>query len=81
MSYQHSFPIVNDAGMTSQAFQRYLSQLDLCVLLKGDGSPEGALEAPQYSRYFDRTGVAGSRMYLKVHRSIANDPTMGWELE
>lgn len=33
---------------------------------EGDGSPEGAVTAPRGSRYYNRTGGAGTYLYVKT---------------
>ena len=34
--------------------------------IKGDGSPEGVVTAQQGTRYFNRTGSAGTFLYVKT---------------
>lgn len=43
--------------------------------LEGDGSPEGALKAPEQSRYYNRTGSANTLLYIKT---TGSDVDTGW---
>tara|TARA_R110000782_G_scaffold81321_1_gene160726 strand:- start:1061 stop:1216 length:156 start_codon:yes stop_codon:yes gene_type:complete len=46
----------------------------------GTGSPEGVIEAVQYSLYLDGTGSAGAIQYRKMLPSIGGDRKQGWIL-
>jgi|TARA_R110002072_G_scaffold99672_2_gene219219 hypothetical protein len=46
----------------------------------GTGSPEGVIEAVQYSLYLDSTGSAGAIQYRKMIPSIGGDRKQGWIL-
>lgn len=34
--------------------------------IEGDGSPEGVITAPRRTRYYNRTGSAGTLLYVKT---------------
>lgn len=64
----------------SQAFRQFTQEASLSIPIVGTGSPEGVVEAVQYSLYLDRTGSAGAIQYRKMIPSIANDRKKGWVL-
>lgn len=78
--FNTSFPIVDTNGFPTQAFRDYLFKLGFLVPITGTGSPEGVIEAPQYSIYLDTTAAAGSIQYRKMLTSISGDTTQGWKL-
>lgn len=43
--------------------------------LEGDGSPEGVIKAPEKARYYNRTGAAGTLLYVKT---TGSDVSTGW---
>jgi hypothetical protein len=73
-------PIVENNGTMSQAFRQFTQEASLSIPIVGTGSPEGVVEAVQYSLYLDRTGSAGAVQYRKMIPSIANDRKKGWIL-
>jgi hypothetical protein len=44
----------------------------------GTGSPEGVVEARQYSLYINSAGTTGSIEYRKMLPDIGGDITQGW---
>ncbi len=59
---------------------RWLEQLRRIVqshpdFREGDGSPEGVLKADKGARYFNRTGSAGTLLYVKTTDRTVNT---GW---
>lgn len=64
----------------SQAFRQFTQEASLSIPIIGTGSPEGVVEAVQYSLYLDRAGSAGAIQYRKMIPSIANDRKKGWVL-
>jgi len=56
-------------------FMANLANLDP---IKGDGSPEGVVEAMLYTPYLNRTGSTGSLLWFKMLPEIAGDVKMGW---
>ena len=64
-------PFIDPDGRLPNRFMRWIETLraklrpipDFHV---GDGSPEGVVTAPQGARYFNRTGGAGTWLYVKT---------------
>ena len=50
----------------------------LSIPITGTGSPEGVVEAVQFSLYLDSAGSAGSIQYRKMQPEIAGDRRRGW---
>ena len=75
-----SFPIVDEEGKMTQAFRDEMTRLSESVTIRGTGSPEGVIEAPQYSEYVDKTGTASTIKYVKRDTDIAGDRSKGWIL-
>lgn len=71
-------PIVGSDGTMSQAFRQFTQDVTLSIPIVGSGSPEGVVEARQYSLYLDSTGSAGSIQYRKMLPDIGGDRTQGW---
>ncbi len=80
MSYKLNVgqPIVEANGTMSQAFRQYTQEASLSIPIVGTGSPEGVIEAVQYSLYLDSAGGAGAIQYRKMLPSIAGDRKQGW---
>jgi len=73
-------PIVEDNGTMGQAFTEWTIQVSDNLRLVGTGTPEGVVEAPQYSMFIDETVPLIPVMYLKMLPSIGGDITKGWAL-
>jgi len=73
-------PIVDANGTMTQAFCQFTQDITLSIPIVGSGSPEGVVEARQYSLYLDSAGSAGSIQYRKMQPDIAGDRTKGWIL-
>ena len=73
-------PIVEPNGTMSQPFRTWTLDASLSIPIIGTGSPEGVVNARQYSLYIDSTGAAGSIEYRKMLPDIAGDVTQGWKL-
>ena len=61
-------------GGLPERFLAWLSTLRLKLRpvpdwFEGDGSPEGVVTAPEKSRYYNRTGTAGTLLYVKTSAS------------
>lgn len=79
--FNFSFPIVDNAGFATLAFQQWVNQASLSIPIIGSGSPEGVVDAQQYKLYLDTSADAGSIAYRKMLPSIGGDTSMGWELQ
>lgn len=82
MSYKLNVaqPIVEANGTMSQPFRQWTQEASLAIPIIGTGSPEGVVEARQYSLYLDESGISGAIQYRKMQPSIAGDRTKGWVL-
>jgi|TARA_R110000803_G_scaffold71635_1_gene134960 hypothetical protein len=82
MSYKLNVgqPIIEDNGTMSQAFRQFTQEASLSIPIVGTGTPEGVIEAVQYSLYLDGSGSAGAIQYRKMLPSIGGDRTKGWIL-
>jgi hypothetical protein len=73
-------PIIENDGTMSQAFRQFTQDASLSIPIVGTGSPEGVIEAAQYSLYLDSSGGASAIQYRKMQPEIAGDRTKGWIL-
>jgi hypothetical protein len=82
MSYRlnQGQPIVDPAGTMEQPFRQWTQDVSLAIPIIGSGSPEGVVEARQFSIYLDTAGSAGSIQYRKMLPEIGGDRTQGWVL-
>lgn len=71
-------PIVASNGTMEQPFRQFTQDASLSIPIVGAGSPEGVVEARQYSLYINSTGSSGSIEYRKMQPDIAGDKTKGW---
>ena len=71
-------PIVEPDGTMAQPFRQFTQDASLSIPIVGSGSPEGVVEARQYSLYIDSTGTSGSIEYRKMQPDIGGDVTQGW---
>jgi len=71
-------PIIGNDGTMEQAFRQWTQDASLSIPIVGSGSPEGVVEARQYSLYLDSAGSAGSIQYRKMQPDIGGDRTRGW---
>ena len=73
-------PIVDENGTMAQAFRQFTQDASLSIPIVGSGSPEGVIEAAQYSLYLDSSGGASAIQYRKMQPQIGGDRTKGWIL-
>lgn len=73
-----SFPIVDSSGMASQTMREWVLKVAANTIIVGTGSPEGIVEAAQYSLYIDETTPTAPVQYRKMITSIAGDRKQGW---
>ncbi len=73
-------PIIEDNKTMTQVFRTEMLRLNNNVPIVGENSPEGVLEAPQFSLYIDSLGTTGTIEYRKMQTDIAGDRSMGWVL-
>lgn len=75
---QANTPIVDENGVMTDEFQRFIDAIARLDLLVGTGSPEGVIEATIGREYLDTTGAAGAVKYIKQLADIGGDRTQGW---
>lgn len=71
-------PIVQPDGTMAQPFRQFTQDASLSIPIIGTGSPEGVVEARQYSLYIDSAGTTGSLQYRKMQPDISGDKSQGW---
>jgi len=71
-------PIVDIDGTMAQPFRQFTQEAALSIPIVGTGSPEGVVEARQFSLYLDSSGGAGSIQYRKMQPEIGGDRSQGW---
>jgi len=72
-------PIVNPDGTMSQAFRNWTIKASVGgLILTGLGSPEGGVQAAQYTLYLDVTTPTVPVQYRKMLGSIGGDEKQGW---
>lgn len=74
------FPIVEANGTMTQQFRTWALSVSSSAPIVGVGSPEGNVEASDFSLYIDSTGTTGSIEYRKMLPGIAGDKKKGWVL-
>ena len=75
-----SNPIVFEDGSMQVPFRDQMTKLNDNLPLVGAGSPEGVVNAPQYSLYIDSAGTTGALQYRKMQTDIGGDTKQGWIL-
>ena len=73
-----SQPIVDKNGTMEQPFRTRTIEWNNNLPIGGTGSPEGVLEAPQYSLYIDETVPLVPVTYRKMLPSSGGDRKNGW---
>jgi len=71
-------PITEKDGTMTQVFRAWMNRVTDNQLIIGTGTPEGVIEAPQYSLYLDEAIPATPVQYRKMLSDIGGDITMGW---
>ena len=75
-------PIVEADGTMSPPMLHFMLLLQsLVVPIFGSGSPEGVVEAPQFSGFIDVAGATGTFRYIKQLDDIGGNKALGWVLE
>lgn len=71
-------PITESDNTMSQVFRSWMNRISDNVPLVSTGSPEGVIEAPQYTLYIDETTPTVPVQYRKMLPEIGGDRSMGW---
>jgi len=78
--FSRKIPLTDDKGCATQWMQILGEQLKNLPAIVGTGSPVGIYPALEGRFYIDRTGAAGSKLWIKVADAVGGDLTQGWEL-
>jgi len=71
--------IVDPDGTMAQQFRNWTIKVSVGgLVLDGTGSPEGLIQAPQYTLYLDITVPTAPVQYRKMLSNIGGDESMGW---
>jgi hypothetical protein len=73
-------PIVREDGTMANSFRQFTQDASLSIPIVGSGSPEGVIEAAQYSLYLNTSGGASAIQYRKMQPEIGGDRKQGWVL-
>ena len=73
-----SQPIVESEGTMSQTFRSWAVLISNQTPIVSTGTPEGAVEAPQYSLYIDEAVPLTPVQYRKMLPEVAGDRSKGW---
>lgn len=73
-----SQPIVDPGGTMSQVFRAWAALISNQTPIISTGSPEGVVEAPQYSLYIDEAVPLTPVQYRKMLPEIGGDRRKGW---
>lgn len=76
--FQGQVAFVTPSGQMTAETQRNLNLLSNAMPIVGSGSPEGVVEALQYSLYIDRDGTAGNIEWRKMSAAVGGDSRRGW---
>ena len=71
-------PIIEEDGTMSQVFRSWAIAVTNAMPMVGTGSPEGLIEALQYSLYIDETIPLAPVQYRKMLPEIAGNRKLGW---
>jgi hypothetical protein len=70
--------IVDENGQPGQVFREWALRVANDMVIVGTGTPEGAVEAAQYTLYIDETDPAIPVSYRKMIPEIGGDRKTGW---
>lgn len=73
-----SQPITLNDGTMDQIFRLWTIQVTNSLPLVGTGTPEGVVEAPQYSLYIDESVPLSPVQYRKMLPEVGGDRKKGW---
>ena len=73
-----SQPIVDHGGTMSQVFRSWAVLMSNQMPIINTGTPEGVIEAPQYSLYIDEAVPLTPVQYRKMLPEVAGDRSKGW---
>lgn len=71
-------PITTPKGLMTDVFRTWMLKVSNNLPIIGTGSPDGSVEAPQYSLYIDETTPATPVEWRKMLPEVGGDRTKGW---
>ena len=71
-------PIVDPDGTMSQVFRSWALLMSSQMPIVNTATPEGVIEAPQYSLYIDEAVPLTPVQYRKMLPEVAGDRSKGW---
>ncbi len=71
-------PIIEGDGTMAQTFRTWSARVSNSLAIVGSGSPEGVVEAPQYSLYIDEFAPLSPVEYRKMLPDVGGDRKQGW---
>ncbi len=78
--YNAANPIIEENRTMVQEFRTLFGTVVDFLPIVGTGTPEGIVEARQFSLYIDSAGSTGTIEYRKMLPDIGGDIKMGWVL-
>lgn len=72
------FPLVDDSGLPEQVFREWTRTVSDAMPIVDSGSPEGVVDAAQYSLYIDESDSSAPTYYRKMLPEINGDTSRGW---
>lgn len=75
-----SNPIVEENMTMQQDFRTWTNVVTRALPVLGEGTPEGNVEALQFTLYIDKNGTTGTTEYRKMLTDIGGDRKQGWVL-
>lgn len=73
-----SQPIIDNDGTMAQLYRTWVLQVFNSLPIVNTGTPEGVVEAPQYSLYIDEAVPLTPVQYRKMLPDVGGDRSMGW---
>jgi len=70
--------IIHQDGTPTSTFRQFISKIAESVVIVGTGTPEGVLEAPQYTLYVDEAVPLTPVTYRKMLPEVGGDRSKGW---
>ncbi len=77
-SLNASLPIIETNGTMADAFRTWTIRVSDGLDIIGTGTPEGVVQAPQFTRFVDLTDPLIPVEYMKTQAQIGGDILKGW---
>lgn len=70
--------ITDDDGLPEQTFREWVLRVANNMVIVGTGTPEGVIEAAQYTLYVDEAVPLTPVTYRKMLPEVTGDRSKGW---